>query len=80
MTADRVIRALTLAETELLLGWAHAEGWNPALADTAVSWMVRWPPAYPQSGTARISVSSVFISAAPKLAAKGMDARFGTQA
>jgi hypothetical protein len=33
MTRDRVIRPLTLAETELLLGWAQAEGWNPGLAD-----------------------------------------------
>jgi hypothetical protein len=35
MTPDRVIRPLTLSETELLLGWAHAEGWNPGLADAS---------------------------------------------
>ena len=33
MTHDPIIRSLTLPETEMLIDWARAEGWNPGLAD-----------------------------------------------
>jgi GNAT superfamily N-acetyltransferase len=33
--SDVVIRSLDLAEIEMLIGWAKAEGWNPGLADAA---------------------------------------------
>jgi GNAT superfamily N-acetyltransferase len=33
--SDVVIRSLDLAEIDLLIGWAKAEGWNPGLADAA---------------------------------------------
>ncbi len=35
MTTDPVIRPLSLPETEMLVDWARAEGWNPGLADAA---------------------------------------------
>jgi hypothetical protein len=31
----RTIRTLTLAETEVLVGWAAGEGWNPGIGDAA---------------------------------------------
>ena len=33
--SDVVIRSLDLAEIEMLIGWAKAEGWNPGIADAA---------------------------------------------
>jgi GNAT superfamily N-acetyltransferase len=33
--SDVVIRSLDLAEIDMLIGWAKAEGWNPGLADAA---------------------------------------------
>ena len=33
MTSETIIRALTSAEAETLVGWARVEGWNPGLAD-----------------------------------------------
>lgn len=33
MTSEPLIRPLTLTETEILVGWARLEGWNPGLAD-----------------------------------------------
>ncbi|WP_313614631.1 GNAT family N-acetyltransferase [Agrobacterium sp.] len=33
--SEVVIRSLDLAEIDMLIGWAKAEGWNPGLADAA---------------------------------------------
>lgn len=38
MTADLVLRPMTRAELDVLVGWAADEGWNPGLHDADIFW------------------------------------------
>lgn len=38
MTSDPIIRQLTRDELDTVIGWAEAEGWNPAASDAEAFW------------------------------------------